>query len=284
MPLKIRRKIKPSANSTQKKPSKKQTEIRTVSDLLNFVETNCDTDVVLFRGQNADWPLQPKLARLKSRDGDVLELEKKLMKDFKRLSKPYLNRIPQNEWEWLAVAQHHGLATRLLDWTTNPLTALWFAVCRPAVKKANGVIWLFNVLDQQILQPDEIQNISPYQGPLIKVFQPEISTVRIQSQNGWFTVHKYDEKSKKIISSNPFSRNKNLPEKMKKLVIPYNVFGDLRDELDRLGVNELSLFQDIDGVASYVEWAHTLLDDEVAEEKVVINLKSPARYSWPQKR
>ena len=100
---------------------------------------------VLFRGHtNCSWLLEPKIARLKLRNRFRLPgAESELLRDFKRQALQYLARDLQNDWDWLALAQHHGLPTRLLDWTTNALVALWFAVEQPPEEDANGAVWMF---------------------------------------------------------------------------------------------------------------------------------------------
>ena len=84
---------------------------------------------VIYRGvSNSRYALIPKIGRYGISKAELEKVEKSLLRRFKDQAVPYLNFRPENDWDWLAIAQHHGLPTRLMDWSTNPLVAAFFAV------------------------------------------------------------------------------------------------------------------------------------------------------------
>ncbi|NTW88759.1 MAG: FRG domain-containing protein, partial [Desulfobulbaceae bacterium] len=152
--------------------SKKVPSITGLSEYIKHIETYYSTDdYYLFRGQREDWDLLPKLCRLDFINTKIIETEKIILRDFKIEAASYFNSQLKNDWDLLSIAQHHGLPTRLLDWTKNPLAALWFAVRKPAKEKnKNGVVWVLKAEKRDIVIDTETKK--PFEGSRTNIFEP----------------------------------------------------------------------------------------------------------------
>jgi hypothetical protein len=103
-----------------------------------------------FRGQSKrateGYPLTPSVARYKHLSSlPLLEREQKeceVLETFSNHLLTYVQHRPQTAWEELAIAQHHGLPTRFMDWTTNPLVALYFAVRNTNGRSADSAVYV----------------------------------------------------------------------------------------------------------------------------------------------
>ena len=231
---------------------KHETKIRSFDEFTNAL-ANLNEGLVLFRGQVEDWKLRPKIGRpdlvLSPGANSLLEVEKKMMRMFKRQAPPFLQKTPSSEWDWLALAEHHGMATRLLDWSSNPLIALWFAVA-PKISDPKPVVWAFKPKDIDFVQDDD----DPFSGQRTKVFQPFHIAERIRVQAGYFTVHKQIATKDRFI---PFENIESYKRQLKKLQIVPSAMPEIRRRLNLYGINEASIFPDLDGLCHHIEWFHT---------------------------
>jgi hypothetical protein len=234
--------------------------ISSISEFIDVVQEFSHLDDVLFRGQRrADWALVPSVSRLDPRhDGqDLRDVESRLIEAFRRQSAPYVIRDFPDEWEMLAMAQHHGLATRLLDWTANPLAALWFAVKDPPIERYPASVLMFSLVEEDHVEDRDAT--SPFGIVRTKFFQPSHLDARIVAQAGWFSVHHWVQRR------TAFARLDHLrdcKDRIERITIRPKYFADLRFHLDRLGINNATLFPDVDGLARHLNWRHTLASDE----------------------
>jgi hypothetical protein len=236
------------------------TEIATLREFVAYLEENCTSDLVLFRGQREDWPLLPKIGRddlrLDLRGISLAKAERKMFDHFRQQHIQYADRL-DNEREILALAQHHGLPTRLLDWTMNPLAALWFAAALPPKDEKPGVVWVLTPeADEQI---EGTSGPSPFDITETVLFSSTSVTRRMLVQAGIFTLHAHSKEGAFI----PLESDPRFAPHLTKIVIPAGAFWDLRYHLDRCGVNRAALFPDLDALCAHILWQNSLLDDEV---------------------
>lgn len=233
--------------------------IESVVDIASIVTELPKNKRFLFRGQTVNEPPLPRFARevLKRNlsSEEVYKIERQMLDRVKRESLPFLQGLPQPEtdFDWLSIAQHHGLPTRLLDWTASALAALWFAVSpQPKKKTKEGVVWILEVEPGNEKRPES--NESPFELRRTYIFQPFHIDRRIVAQAGWFSIHRYAEEKGKFYGLDNIRTYK---PHLKRHPVPSNKFADLRDELRILGITEASLFPDLSGLCAEIQ-AETL--------------------------
>lgn len=194
----------------------------------------------IFRGvTSTSHLLIPKLGRYKSPSGSTLEkTEQTMLRLFKEQALPYLSFEPKDNWDWLAIAQHHGLPTRLLDWTRNPLVAAYFAVEKAS--KQNSLIYAFEL--PTFIRTDLIDD--PFKRERVGKFIPRHITPRITAQTGLFTIHPKP--------TEPFTS-----DKIDRIIIKEGFREELKSILYQYGIHRASMFPGLDGLARHIEWLRT---------------------------
>jgi hypothetical protein len=229
-------------------------------DYVNIIKKHQLDKKVLYRGQSCDKPLLPKIARLKLVD-QIKEVELRMLDDFKREAFPHLESTLDTDWDWLALAQHHGMATRLLDWSSNPLVGLFFAVSEPIIAEEHGVVWIFRAEENDYINPKDLS--SPFDGEKTEIFRSRHLSRRIVAQAGLFTAHKYllnkDLGKKEFI---PLDENSLYKNSLTKIIIPSTSFSEIRKSLDKFGINHATLFPDLDGICRSIDRRYSYLSDE----------------------
>jgi hypothetical protein len=196
-----------------------------------------------FRGQaDETWSLVPKAGRAQYSLPDGRGYGR--FRSWSRQAVAYYADIPENDWERLAIAQHFGLATCLLDWTYNPLVALYFACAE--VSDKSGAVFCYNpdlFLDEKIVDL-ETANCSG------AAFVPRAISPRILSQRAVFSVHLPAAREILVKSSGATPDQPNLA----KLIVPASLKGALIELLNDYGISRVSLFPDLDGLSRHVNW------------------------------
>lgn len=248
-------------HSDSKENDKPKDTINSVGEFVDYVTSPSSDGKIIFRGQINDKPLIPVVGRDKER-ARFFNNEEKIIETFKKEAIPYINYHVNNDWQWLAIAQHNGVPTRLLDWSLNPLVALWFAVEYSDENPGNRIVWAFYYDDSDV-RVDTKRFDSPFSIEKTFMYFPEHVFPYFQAQSGVFTVHHRLNDTKDFV---PLNNIKDSDLRLKKIEIPSNIVTTIRYQLYRIGINSASLFPGLRGIKDKIIYDYKLCDDEFKKE------------------
>jgi len=211
-------------------------------EFLSFLDRHMQSRWV-FRGQPSEtWDLRPSAGR--SQKYDSL-FEERVFRAFKKDARLHLNmHLPDtNDWDWLALAQHFGLPTRLLDWTMNPLVACFFALVDEQHADKNAVVYAYPLDEEQIVDPTTWP--PPFEINRVGFLFPSSLAPRISSQRGIFSVHPQPDAAwrPKEIEGHRF-------------IIPAEFRFTFQRKLFRMGVDAAHIWANLEGVCSSLRWQY----------------------------
>ena len=227
--------------------------------------------------------LSSSLVRLARDQADVRRVEVALLRNFRKYAHGEAAGT-DSIWDWLALGQHRGLPTRLLDWTYSPLVALHFATDDPGDFDADGVVWCVNFVEANKRLPSRLRRILEQEGsdtftvemlaefetlrefdalsrePFVIFLEPPALDQRILNQLALFSVMSSAEAE----LSDWLERHADL---CRRVEVPAALKWEVRDKLDQANINERVLFPGLDGLSRWLARYYTPSIDSPARQR-----------------
>lgn len=204
-----------------------------------------NTHVTLFRGQSDQFQILPKLFRKPNTPSLVQRVENRMLETLKSTGGYMLPSKPTNDWDWLSLGQHHGMPTRLTDWTASPLVALFFAVEVDVSEETRPVVYHYPI-EEELVKIDRL--VSPLSIPNSRVIQPSVHSRRAEVQAAWQLVHAIHKSPKKGWMFVPLESMAPHKDRMTPIHIdPFQV-PSIRRELSTMGIKHSTIYGDFEAV------------------------------------
>jgi hypothetical protein len=220
-----------------------------------------------FRGRNdADEDLRTSLLRLGVEPRGV---ERHLLRNFRKYAQR--EAVPFDSlWNWLALAQHHGLPTRLLDWTYSPLVALHFATARLNFFDRDGVVWLVDYARAQQEAPDDLRDVlaehemDVFTAELLEEVAGGLDGLERLASDDYVVFLEPPSLNERIVNQYALFALMSRPEARldewldsrgelaRRVIVPAELKWEVRDKLDQANITERVLFPGLDGLSRWL--------------------------------
>lgn len=261
-----------------------------VGYLNTILKINCEAKLVsklfpkmLFRGESKkNDKILPKYLRTNLSEefhsSQYFDDELNIIKLFRNESYSYIKNVDREDYKtWREYAQHYGVATRLLDWTSNPLIALYFACLGNT--KDDGVVYAINWQNYHSgtntnlsaeLNKKTVEEIVEISAAGIKdiipnpvIYQPVYTNLRMSAQSSYFMLWGNNRQDliqqigeEKVCDIEPISGDNDAGNNsliLYRIKIESDVKGKILSELSLFGINRKSVFPGLDGIGDYIE-------------------------------
>jgi hypothetical protein len=225
-----------------------------INSFEHFVETiDCQPIAEgerLYRGQKEDWKLYPKLVRSvieNNKTLDYSEVEEQILQEFRE---KVCRLEGYTDLELLAIAQHFGLPTRLLDWSTDPLVALWFAFEKEKDNSNDRIVW--GLVLNMFLYRDE-EPVNTHHQRFLKAYRPQMLDPRLKAQRAWFIIQNVDFPSRndsgdglpRFSEMAPIEELEYYQYNLAKFIIPNHLRCEILEQLNLRGINHSTLYPEL---------------------------------------